>query len=111
VMASSGDSELLGGVNGGNNTQVRIGDSGNNRLSMYAAGADNPQGSTLATTHDDAHFSIIEYRRTGTAVAYFENGVAVGTGTLSSGGADNPQIGTIGANGYSGGSGYATAHI
>ena len=109
VQSSSGDSDLLGAGSG--NQQVRIGDSGNNRLSLYAGGADNPQGSTLSTPHDDAHFSIIEYRRSGTAVSFFENGVAVGTGTLSSGGADTLSLGSIGVDAFSGGVGYATAHM
>lgn len=76
VQKSSNDGMFFGGPN----DQVRIGDSGNNRLSLYRGGA-FVVSNTL--TNPRTEYSLVEYHRTGTSVSFFEDGVAKGTASLS----------------------------
>ena len=79
VQSSTGDGCFL--ANTTINRQVRLGESGNNRLSMFD-GTTQIFSSTLSVVR--GNWSLLEYHRTGSTCSFYENGVAKGTGSMSS---------------------------
>lgn len=79
VQQTTGDGAFLGNQ-ANSNSQIRIGQSGSDVLSIFD-GAANPQSSALSVAR--ASWSLVSYVRSGGTIAFYENGVAKGTGATS----------------------------
>lgn len=77
VVNQTGDNALLGSST---NFQTRVGESGSNVLSTFDS-VNNPQSSPLGVAQ--GNWSTLGFKRNGSSVEFFQNGISYGTGLMS----------------------------